>query len=489
MERVLAERIKDIVFDKLFQLERLLTEFESEVPRQGPTSFLSAVKIVVRITREYYETRIKEIAGIADEEKRAARLYITSRIVLQTIVFDIHEDLLPFLDPGTLKKIPTEILDATRFLAAKFEDTEEIEISLVPKWDYQFGIKAHYDLVDALIYGMRSGLPASSVRKIKGKMSANHIHNSFAFIGYPWTERESLLLPSLVAHEIGHLKEYRNDLRLKFLPKSLDGTLLDSLVQTLANERVLRDEEEQPTLSLFYSEKLIRQQVVEKCAAITENWVKEFVVDLLALHLLGPAYFFAFLEWAAIIGFESAGSPSHPSLNWRLKVMMEELRNMGYLSHAFRITKIRGLLEIWQKELSKKNLVPQDECSVIVYHTLEKHLPRIYEGIRRETGSFSYSSARYERSVPPIVRIIQKGILPVQHWDEKETTFGYFEIQDILNAGWQVYKVEMRSFCELFSAKGTNKEQNARQTLSHLILKAIESAQIGLKWTRKKELP
>jgi len=229
--------------------------------------------------------------------------------------------------------------------------------------------------------------------------------------------------------------------------------------------------------------------VVETCLAITENWVKEFVVDLLALHLLGPGYFFSFLELVYIVGMDSEGSDTHPSFTWRLKVMMDELEDMGYLLSDFKDGKIRDLLKSWRKRLLNRNVIPNKKFREIAYYSLLKSLPEMHKGIRDRSRTYSYNPHRYYEKVLPIVRVIKRGILPVQRWDRSRKKFDTFEELDIINAGWYVYNLEMSSFYKLVSAKDKKDQQNARQTLFNLILKAIDSAQTTKRWARKERIP
>ncbi len=500
MERVLSERIKDIVLDKIFQFEQLVAEFESDMPRHGPVSLLLTVKTVLKVLRMYYERKLKDLAAIKEDNRRKEKLYINSRIVLGSI-FNIHKKLLPFLNPGQLTSIPIEILGASQSLAAKFEDMKELELSFSPNYDYQFSLKAFYGVVDNLIDSLKSDVPESFFRKIKKRASNQGVCNSFAFVGYPWIERRSLLLPSLMVHEIGHLKESRENLCREFLPEKLDSQRVENLVKKIANTEVLSKDsgsgsqvkERQLTLSLVYPEDMIRQTVVERCLAITEKWVKEFVVDLLALHLLGPGYFFSFLELTDIVGMNSSGSDTHPSCIWRLTVMMDELEDMGYLSSDFKDGKIRCLLKILRKHLSNRNVIPDNESRAyenIVYHSLsKKSLPKMHKGIRDRSRTYSYNPHRYDEKVLPIVSVIKRGILPVQRWDRSRKKFDTFEELDIINAGWYVYKLEMSSFYKLVSAKDKKDQQNARQTLFNLILKAIDSAQTTKRWVREERIP
>jgi len=496
MERILSEEIKDIVLDKILQFEQLVTEFESDMPRHGPVSLLLTVKTVLKVLRMYYERKLKDLAAIKEDNRRKEKLYVNSRIVLVSI-FIMHEKLLPFLNPGQLTSIPIEILGASQSLAGKFEDMKELELSFSPNYDYQFSLKAFYGVVDNLIDSLKSDVPESFFRKIKKKASNQGVCNSFAFVGYPWIERRSLLLPSLMVHEIGHLKESRENLRREFLPERLDQQRVENLVKTIANTELLskdsgsgsRVKERQLTLSLVYPEDKIRQKVVETCLAITENWVKEFVVDLLALHLLGPGYFFSFLELVYIVGMDSEGSDTHPSFTWRLKVMMDELEDMGYLLSDFKDGKIRDLLKSWRKRLLNRNVIPNKKFREIAYYSLLKSLPEMHKGIRDRSRTYSYNPHRYYEKVLPIVRVIKRGILPVQRWDRSRKKFDTFEELDIINAGWYVYNLEMSSFYKLVSAKDKKDQQNARQTLFNLILKAIDSAQTTKRWARKERIP
>jgi len=492
MERMLGEkRIKDIVLDKLFELEDLVREFESQISPEGPVAFLTAIKTILNITKIYNERRIKDISKIKDEKIRLKRLYKHARMILDQIVPEVHYTLLPFLEPKLPEVFPTEILGATRALAAKFEDPNKIEILFVPEWRYQFSIKAFYNVIQTMIDSLKDYLPDRLVNDELKKIKQGDQPDSFIFLAYPWVEYKSILLPSLVAHEVSHLKEYKENLRKKFLPASLHPSV-ESFVQRLANEpidaeRTSTDSENshrQLTLGLFYSKEILRQKIVAECMEITENWVKEFIVDLLAIHLLGPAYFWSFVELASVIGFETEGGDTHPSMNWRLKVMIDELKELGYLSQNFK-SPIKALLGRWHQHLSNIPLEPQNQYYHIAYLTIEQSLPKIHKGIKNVTKEFSYNYTRYEREVNRIIPFFEKGILPVQYWNESRKAFDNFDSIDIINAAWEVYKIRMSSFYKLLSMKNSDAEQRAKQNFYRFVLKAIESAEIVRQW--KKE--
>jgi len=493
MEKMLGEgRIKELIDDKLFQVEHMVREFESQISLEDPTKFLIAIKTILEIVKTYNEERIKEISKIENEETRIERLYKHARMVINQMALEIHRMLLPFLEPKPPEVFPTETLGVIKKLIAKFEDPNKIIIWSVPQWEYQFSINTFYEVIYTLIDSLKHYLPQKLINEKLEKIRKGDQLDSFIFIFYPWVEYKSLLLPSLVAHEVSHLKEYKDKLRKKFLPKALDPSV-DSLVQRLIEEPIdaektcinSKDSHKQLTFGLFYPKEIIRQEVMKKCMEFTENWVKEFVADLLAIHLLGPAYFLSFAELASIIGFEAEGGDTHPSLNWRLKVMIDELEDLGFLSSNFK-SDIKHLLGSWKKHLCSKLLEPKDQYLRVAYLTVKQVLPKIHKGIKEITTEFSYSYRRYEQEVKQIIPLFEKGILPVQYWNESKKTFDNFDVIDIINAAWEVYKIKMSAFYKLLSMNNSNAKQRAKQNFCKFVLRALELADIAKQWEKRK---
>lgn len=141
---------------------------------------------------------------------------------------------------------------------------------------------------------------------------------SYDIIAVPTGEEKSLLnLPDLY-HEMGHLIYNQSAVYLKRDIEQIIGNYYRDESQRVLNEG--RD----PRLITFFR---------EKHSYWIGSWVMEFVCDLIATYLVGPAYAWTNLKLSTLssaIDRIYQDSPSHPSDESRMRAIFYMLEKMGH---------------------------------------------------------------------------------------------------------------------------------------------------------------
>lgn len=232
------------------------------------------------------------------------------------------------------------------------------------------------------------------------------------------------------------------------------------------------------------------QSQTDQCTMILENWLQEFIADILAVRYMGPSYFFAMYELAAMSdeGIEPY-SDTHPAWRIRLVTLLEELENLSFFGDQSKYYHLAKYLKKIKKQLYKKSLLkPHNKHHQVVYHSLftSGAFQVLQRMLRIKTTAFAYNESRHHRDADKLISCLRDGI-PSEIWDG--TTGEPASIPSIMNAGWQVYldPKDRKSFFQTVSAHTSEDESLALANFNELLLKAVESSYTVLEWNRLKD--
>jgi len=211
-----------------------------------------------------------------------------------------------------------------------------------------------------------------------------------------------------------------------------------------------------------------------------EKWVQEIIADILAIHAIGPASYFAFNDFFAYMGAENTPSESHPAPAFRLQLMLKELKGMGYMNSQSEIDAVLSealpRAEADAKDVSYK----KDEAANVVKETIQQNLTRILSEIRKFISAHSFNASAYADAVPKVLERLKDGIAPIEVFDEHAGKMTPAPVVAILNAGWELYKTDMAAFYGLFKPVVPKMERLGN--LNQLIFKAVEASEIKRGW-------
>ncbi|MBC8052163.1 MAG: hypothetical protein H7Y13_03795 [Sphingobacteriaceae bacterium] len=186
---------------------------------------------------------------------------------------------------------------------------------------------------------------------------------SYDIIAVPAGEERNLLnLPDLF-HEMGHLIYNQYEIYLK-----------GSIEETIAK---FYEEEYQRIIYEQRAAKLI-EFYRDKHASWHTSWIMEFVCDLIATYLVGPAFAWTNLKLTTLSSAKSKiylDSKSHPSDEARMRAIFTMLKKMGHGSELIHLE------ESWKEFLEvTKNPVPSNYQFIFPPEIIEQLVDSVFEG-------------------------------------------------------------------------------------------------------------
>ena len=460
MEFLEPQSLADAVHEKIYYIRLLLAGYEAELPAATCVDFVKSIRLVLTAVEDYHSEWQTYLASAwpQDLEIRSDLVRSTSKIAL-AILRNIERDLLPSLRSSLLQS-PYLIKQMMERVIAPVASAKDIELTLVPTFDYVYGFSGTLDIA------------ASLVEKLGGyRNKQQHLAEAAAlpkwtvFLSFPLVEYESALNQVVLAHELAHLLTHLQDLPSKLKPFTLDETSFVALVAEV-NESPLR----YFAVPLTTPEE-IEQHCYEVCSKMVESWMQEIMADLIAVHALGPAYFLSFLEFLAHSSADDVPDRTHPAPSYRCSRVLEELSFMEYSSIQTEISRF-----LWrshdQIESSATLAIKRHQGPELVAHaTVAVKLEGIRALVRDLCKDFSYKASKYINEVAPLAHSLSKGLVPMDAYREGRNLEPLSPVA-ILNAGAEVYATQWTAFQSLFV--GSLGRPEHLQNLNRLIFKALE---------------
>jgi len=103
-----------------------------------------------------------------------------------------------------------------------------------------------------------------------------------------------------------------------------------------------------------------------------EFWLKELIADLLAVHAMGPAYCFSFVEFLAHGSVENLPDDQHDQPAYRLGLIFDEIEYLGYFQSQEGVEKV---LADMRSAAKAQSTADYNNTSRVVHKTIEQHLP------------------------------------------------------------------------------------------------------------------
>jgi hypothetical protein len=139
------------------------------------------------------------------------------------------------------------------------------------------------------------------------------------------------------------------------------------------------------------------------------------------------------------------------------------------------------LLDIEARTKGELPSIRYQRVHLVAQRTIEGLAPKIQEKIRSFVSRHSYTKARFDAEVPEVLKLLERGIAPVEFRD-KSGEFVPADLTAIINAAWELYRTKMDGFLDLF--RSTVSESQRLSTLNHLVFKAIEASEVVRLWKK-----
>jgi hypothetical protein len=316
--------------------------------------------------------------------------------------------------------------------------------------------------------------------------------SQFFVINCPVSERRNVPIHCVFAHEIGHTLYKSYELADTLLPfVSVDETALEQLITTYASQPVeTRDGETKATAGDILERWRIDYEVRSRLQMRRiPQWVEELTADALALCLLGPAYFYAFVYFSGPFASMDDSSDKHPPDRMRIAFMCNMLSSqddgLGY-DKVIQETS-RAYIEQWKAYASQAPATTPSAgitFDSIASHAIEPVLRRIMIEAKRITLRRRYTPEMFQREVPSLYENLANGIPPnevIDDWAIGKPRISKAEA--ILNAGWEYLISGDDRYAKLLGAPDQWKVTNR---LFDLVSKGLEYAEIQRRWGRQR---
>jgi hypothetical protein len=458
---VAADAMSEAVSQRLHGVGLLLDEYKAALPQTGCHKFLQGIRILLSAVGSYHLEWCEHIdRSYADSPSVRADLLRSVSSNCLELLRNIQEEFLPLIEIS-LRQPPFLIQPAFEYSISVFARSAEFELTLVPAFGYHYGFYGKHEFVQTAL--SKLGHFTKSDYYIN---EAKALPPWSFFLVYPIVERESALNQVVVIHEVAHVISELRDIHTKVLPTSLD---LDKEAFDAYVKEVSEKQADIPA-------NVIESRCFARCSSMLESWTKEIVSDVIAIHSVGPAYLFSFLEFFANAGMEDLHDGEHPAPSYRCEILLEELKFMDYLSDNDGVlTPLREQLGAVTPEVSEACKVAVGRYkseSLVAHKTLEAYRTDILDKLRRLTKGYTFSAERYAKEVPPLVDQLGQAVAPGPRYTRTSPPSA-LSVPAILNAGWHLYKLDFHSFRSLFV--NSIEAPDILVNLNRLLLKSLES--------------
>ncbi len=380
-------------------------------------------------------------------------------------------DFIPLMDPFAH---PFEIVEPIKASIQEFEPSFALILRSYSKDNYE--LIAHEDLYGTYVNILSPYVP-DEYRILE------EAPKWFIFLSFPRIHSRDVLRHVItVSHEMLHLRDHVLGITSNLLNEiQISPKDIQSLVKQIRTSPfpTARPSKTPVTIEDLYPRHEIERKTREVCSKILENWLREIVADLLATRVFGPAYFFSLAHLSLSLGTMDQHSDSHPSSRLRLRMMLEVLRNLGYMKRGKTDRVAYSELRKWGKHLSEDvsppHIVPHFSIAESkVLETKTTVMSKAAEVTKGET----YNADIFQSKVPKLVELLNNGISPAEIKEEK--SIKPMDLASILNAGYIFFLAHLD---RLHSMLGDSRDNHlAVSKLNDLLLHAIQASTISQQW-------
>lgn len=435
---------------------------------------LSFLKLI-KIRKEYLDFISSEQSD--DSELIETNIVTNLRRIGQ--VAEILLNLLQFVQQTKEENLPF-LIPSIRNILNQFED--DIGLVITPIWEY------NYKFIELAVW-LRDELAPLNVAEIDTALS--DFPNFFIILEYPISEKKSVLIHSVLAHEVGHFIDKQKGISNQLLSEiELDKDKLEELTEEYLKEHFSlqatspQDSEVTITLDMFLDRTIVKNRLREEVMKKLNDWICELVSDAIGCTLFGPAYFFSLVNLIIsrtdphsnehIIGISKW---QHPPPDIRLRAIISQLERSGFLEES--LEEISNILRAMKSELSSEpDLSGLSKFISQLYSLLCESIDSIRESlltlVHTELTQLAFTPELFEEEVfslaDRIVELLPPGELVLQ---KNKTVKSVSEIS-IINAGHLVQISRIEDVHQEIKADDFFKKVEAFDILNQLVNKGLE---------------
>lgn len=487
-----SEQYSLLVRERIATLRQLRLGLIRGAPQSAPHRFFDSIRILIGAIEKVFTSRSEDIKSQSiSEVEKDRKIAFAARLTMK-LLNDVQEQLFPFLEKLGSPHVPLAVLPAMQRIASEFET--DVELYLFPSSEHNFGFSGFRNLIETFI--QKFELIIADDLKAEIQKEAGKLPSWFVFLSFPYVVYDSALHLTPLLHELGHFADFELGIYRELLPidvSSIEAAnkLVDEICQMpLSREGPKVESSQQPGVEArvgqILQREVIAQQVFAQCSEVIHGWVHELISDLFALRMGGPAYFYAFVTFAANLGLEAKAATTHPSPAIRIDFMVKELKELGYFSEDSS-EHVRSSLKEWENWIEAQKLEPEGGPVLVAYLAMKENATKLANAVRRHTASFSYGTNTFTEKVPAITNDLEAGIPPIDRPSVHEGVLEPCDFADILNGAWTTYMFSPDKLESLLDCPNEERKLRAVSALNELALKAIEDSEILRKCQKPPE--
>jgi len=286
----------------------------------------------------------------------------------------------------------------------------------------------------------------------------------FAIISFAGLDKNNVLLHVNLAHEVGHFIDDIFDISKTNLRKKENMIEIwssckpdEKQIVELAEQRAKTELQRLPDL---FRKQILSQLEHNEINSMIHRWIREFTADLIALRLIGPAFFFALAYLGNSIMSIDEMADHYPSQGMRLKKLISEMKSrdakLNYVK--FFKSEVKGeskidttlkkniaeIINSWEiliKESEKRKLKEskkeediKSQRIDIVNSAIKNYMKTVIRKIREKMPA--EKSFKLEKNIFHWVRLLENDTPPTQDIRTSKSYPAPIDMRAILNAGW-----------------------------------------------------
>jgi hypothetical protein len=446
-----ANRFIKETLHKAYSFEALLTRIQARTPQHGTKSLLDTAKAVSQNISASINIELKANKNLSVEQ-------IINLCTNRSLLLDsIHEVVFKVIQATEYTLYPMGLIAATEILIQDIIPT--FALILNPYEGGTYKITAYPKLLDSY----RKSLGPYQKKETKKE---KRLPEWIVVLSYPAVQSNNILLHTImVGHEVMHLEDWVSN---------ISSTLIKSGQVKIIKKEVRREAKK--------TKEKQGGELFKNTGPVLRSWLREIIADLIAIRRFGPAYFFSFLSLSFALGVMDQFSERHPSSRTRLKLMFDELRNMGYMRPRKINQRIVEELQFWENYINSKNVYPSGKY-LIALNSILRARERIRARVRALNRSKEYTIHNFLNEVPKLLEYLNNGIPPSEVFDISTHLSTPATLSGILNAGMCQYLDGLKEIQGLLKNEG-NLEMLAMTKFNELLSRAIEVSIVLQEWKK-----
>lgn len=462
-----------VAYCRAFSLLDKIRELKAErkTSSEGPEELLYIVKKLaegcLRKTNSLDNHLLsieKEIEKKKKEEKNF-EIEITERKnienTIRSIVLSVNKlhAFLRYVDATRLSRNPTRMIKSWELLIKKF--CGDLNIIIRPQWKYNY---SYYNIIRILNY------INDSIRDVETANELAKMGAYFPILSFAGLERDNILLHIILAHEIGHLIDEKEEfshikkhgdqivtiLNTEPISEKLEKFYKLSVNIVKKSQGALQDVATGVSYDLFLEHEAKSQAQKELVNKIFK-WLQEITADIIAVRIIGPSFIFALYQTQLAQVSKMGPAGDYPPPQIRIENSIEYWNRFSKDDEFFQPDEREKAEETDHYEIKKsikdhlKNikrhekdalpeLSPIDKLKKERYNLLteilkavvEKPLESIKDSIKDKIPAFKLNNTIFE-----LIELLKNRITPIgAEYEQEGTAFSKCNIASILNAGW-----------------------------------------------------